>query len=134
MDPQVQIMNDSHVATRELTQALEAVGLRVYISFDLRNALAAMPECGCPHHGTDQCTCQYAVLLVYGNSPSPAHVVVHGRDGQTWLSVPAAGDRSTMLPQRILEIVATTFSAEQENYDYLRAQGAADSDCSHSAT
>ncbi len=134
MDHQVQILSDSQVATRVLTQALEARGFRVYLSFDLRNALDALPDCGCPHHGTDQCTCQFTVLLVYGNAPSPAQVVVHGRDGQTWLSVPVTDDRSTTLPKRILEILTTTFPQEpgQEHYDYSPAPHAADSDCSHS--
>ncbi len=132
MDHQVQVLNDSQVVTRELTQALEARGMRVYLSFDLRTALDGLSDCGCPHHGTDQCSCQYTVLLVYGNAPSPAQVVAHGRDGQTWLSVPATDDRSTTLPERILDILTTTFSPERPHYNHSPAPNVADSDCSHS--
>lgn len=110
MDHELLVSGESQTAVQALTQALEAQGLRVYRSFDLRSALVALPDCGCPHHATDQCNCQYAVLWVYGNAPSPAQVVAHGRDGQTWLSVLEADPSSAALQRRIMEILAKTFS------------------------
>ena len=65
---------------------LREAGYRVHRSFDLRSALAATPSaCGCPHHGTAACDCQYAVLLVYPGQGTPITLVVHGRDGRSWL-------------------------------------------------
>ena len=130
MDHKVRGSTDSQVAVQALTQALEAKGLRVYRSFDLRSALAVMPDCGCPHHGTDQCSCQYAVLLVYGDTPSPAKVVVHGCDGQTSLSVPEANDAPTNLQGRILDIIADTFSQERARYEGRSKESAARSKAS----
>ena len=112
MEYELQVSGDSQTAVQALTQVLEAQGLRVYRSFDLRSALVALPDCGCPHHRTDQCNCQYAVLLVYGNTPSPAQVVAHGRDGQTWLSVLGADAPSIALQRRIMDILADTFSQD----------------------
>ena len=69
-----------------IIHALREVGYQVQRSFDLRSALeAALPDCGCPHHGTEACDCQYAVLLVYANGGTPTPLVVHGRDGRFWL-------------------------------------------------
>ncbi|MFH1906685.1 MAG: hypothetical protein ABIL11_04750 [Chloroflexota bacterium] len=33
------------------------------------------------------CDCQMVVLLVYGSAPEPATLILHGNDGQTWLSL-----------------------------------------------
>jgi hypothetical protein len=83
----MQLALDCRDTIGALTGALEALGLRVYRSFDLRAALVGLPHCSCPHHGTEQCTCQYAVLLVYGAGSSPVQLVAHGRDGHTWLKL-----------------------------------------------
>jgi len=74
-------------ATTQAAQLLSGAGLQVVRSFDLRSARMAHAECTCPHHGTAQCTCQFVVLLVYGWSGAPVTLVVHGHDGQTWLSL-----------------------------------------------
>ena len=65
-------MNDSLVLNAGSAQALPAIlstlqrhGFSVVQSFDLRSARAGDPECACPYHGTEQCSCQYIVLLVY---------------------------------------------------------------------
>lgn len=69
-----------------VTEILREAGYRVQRSFDLRSALeTALPDCGCPHHGTAACDCQYAVLLVYAERGTPTTLVVHGRDGRFWL-------------------------------------------------
>jgi hypothetical protein len=126
VDHQVQVATDCESAVQTLTGALETQGLRVYRSFDLRTALTSLPDCGCPHHGTDQCTCQFAVLLVYGHTPSPVHVVAHGHDGQTWLSVLQANGPSATLQQRILAILTEIFPRNRLNCDCHSAENPSD--------
>ncbi|MGB3717529.1 MAG: hypothetical protein WA996_24145 [Candidatus Promineifilaceae bacterium] len=77
----------SEEAVRWIAEALALADLQVATSFDLRTARAAHTECACPHHGTTACDCQMVVLLVYGNDACPATLVVHGRDGRTYLSL-----------------------------------------------
>jgi hypothetical protein len=83
---------DGETATRRVIQVLSRRGFRVLRSFDLRSAAAQWntvghDDCLCPHHGTEQCTCQYSVLLVYGEQGGPTIVTVHGRDTQTEVQV-----------------------------------------------
>ena len=56
-------------------------------TFDLQTARLGPGDCACPHHGTGECDCQMVVLLVYGHEPQPAVLILHGNDGQTWLSL-----------------------------------------------
>jgi hypothetical protein len=77
----------SEEAVRWITEALALADLQVATSFDLRMARAAHTECGCPHHGTASCDCQMVVLLVYGTDACPATLVVHERDGLTYMSL-----------------------------------------------
>jgi hypothetical protein len=83
----VTIQANCDEATTQAAQLLSGAGLQVVRSFDLRSARMAHAECTCPHHGTAQCTCQFVVLLVYGQGGAPMSLVVHGHDGQTWLSL-----------------------------------------------
>ena len=74
----------------ELVRELERHGLRVMITFDLQLARASQVECRCPHHGTERCTCQYAVLLVYDRARGSGvyrTLTLHGRDEAVWLSL-----------------------------------------------
>ena len=90
MNQNVQLMTiqaNCDEATALVAQLLSGAGLQVVRSFDLRSARMAHAECTCPHHGTAQCTCQFVVLLVYGQSGAPVTLVVHGHDRQTWLSL-----------------------------------------------
>jgi hypothetical protein len=68
---------------KQLSQA----GLRAMQTFDLHTARHALEGCDCPHHGTSECDCQMVVLLVYGNAEQPVTLILHGNDGQTWLSI-----------------------------------------------
>jgi len=61
--------------------------MRAIQTFDLHTARHALGDCPCPHHGTKACDCQMVVLLVYGNADEPATLVLHGNDGQTWISL-----------------------------------------------
>ena len=66
---------------------LGEAGLEVLETFNLKSAVPALSACGCPHHGTDLCDCQMAVLLVYKNGYPPTSLILHGQDGRTWLTI-----------------------------------------------
>ena len=72
---------------RWVREKLTHAGLRVVPTFDLQIARLAHPECECPNHGNEQCSCQMVILLVYGKQEDPATLVIHGLDGKTWISV-----------------------------------------------
>ena len=67
-------------------QLLQA-GLRALPTFDLHAARLGLADCPCPNHGTEDCDCQMIVMLVYGNAPEPATLILHGNNGQTWFSL-----------------------------------------------
>src|SRR5512134_2419977 len=83
MNTRVVFNADGETATRAVVAALARQGLQVVRSFDLRSALAAHDGCECPHHGTAECSCQFVVLLVYGEAGEPVILTTHSRDGQT---------------------------------------------------
>ena len=70
-----------------LNQSLTQNGLRILQTFDLHDARLGLENCPCPHHGTAQCDCQMVVLLVYEKTAGPVTLIIHGNDGQTWLSL-----------------------------------------------
>jgi hypothetical protein len=68
-------------------EKLTHAGLRVVPTFDLQLARLAHADCECPNHGTEACSCQMVVLLVYAQQEDPATLIIHGQDGKTWLSL-----------------------------------------------
>ncbi|HET7010477.1 MAG TPA: hypothetical protein VFI11_06850 [Anaerolineales bacterium] len=72
-------------AARVAMDNLSRRGLRVERSFDLHTATDG--TCDCPYHGTQRCTCQYVVLLVYGPAGRPAVVTAHSRDQSSHLEI-----------------------------------------------
>ncbi len=56
-------------------------------TFDLAVARTGLDDCLCPHHGTEQCECEMIVLLIYGKSSEPVTLILHGNNGQSWLSL-----------------------------------------------
>ena len=94
---------NGETAAQAATEALTRRGFRVVRSFDLRSALAplaAHADCECPHHGTAQCTCQFVVLLVYGDPSTepalslskgsggaPVVITAHSRDAQAQVQI-----------------------------------------------
>ena len=75
-------------------QALQATkarlmqaGLSAIPTFNLNTARLGLHDCGCPNHGTEACDCQMIVLLVYGEVAEPATLILHGNNGQTWISI-----------------------------------------------
>jgi hypothetical protein len=68
-------------------QKLLQAGLRALQTFDLHSARLAQHDCPCPNHGTEDCDCQMVVLMVYGDSPEPVTLILHGNNGQTRFSI-----------------------------------------------
>jgi hypothetical protein len=90
VDYTLRIDQASEQVIPNLLGALQRQALQVIVTFDLQLARADHATCDCPHHGTERCTCQYAVLLVYDSKQgygSYRTITVHGRDGQVWLSL-----------------------------------------------
>jgi hypothetical protein len=78
---------NGETAAQAATETLTRRGFRVVRSFDLRSAMTTHADCECPHHGTAQCTCQFVVLLAYGDPSAgsggaPVVVTAHSRDAQ----------------------------------------------------
>ena len=63
---------------------LGKTGFRTLRTFDLQAARRAHLEYPCPHHGTDMCSCQMVVLLVYTGNYPPATLVIHGSDDTSY--------------------------------------------------
>ena len=70
-----------------IREKLTQSGFRVVQTFDLQIARLAHPDCTCPNHGTEACSCQLVILLVYGKQEDPATLVIHGQDDKTWVSL-----------------------------------------------
>jgi len=96
--PFLSINHSSDEALQWTKQQLLQAGLRPIQTFDLHTARLALHDCPCPNHGADECDCQMVVLLVYGQAvdvstlptvvnTSPATLILHGNDGQTWVSI-----------------------------------------------
>ena len=75
------------MALQAAKKKLAQSGLRALQTFDLHTARHTQPECPCPHHGTADCDCQMVVLMVYGETPEPVPLILHGSDGQTRFSI-----------------------------------------------
>jgi hypothetical protein len=93
---------ESATVVTAATAALTRRGLYVVRSFDLRSALATHSECECLQHGTAHCTCQFTVLLVYGDAPQPATLTLHGCAGQTHIAQDTTTCPDPHLAERIL--------------------------------
>lgn len=79
--------NNCNQVIDQVTQLLTGSGFSVVESFDLQVARAGHASCTCPHHGTDRCSCQLAILLVYGIEGNPIALMIHGNDVRTELSI-----------------------------------------------
>lgn len=87
LNPFLSLNSPSDKSLIWLKAQLAAANLRVVQTFDLHSARHALNDCPCPHHGTEQCDCQLIVLLIYGSGAEPVTLILHGNDGQTWLSI-----------------------------------------------
>lgn len=75
------------VALQTAKKKLSQANLRALQTFDLHTARHIQQDCPCPNHGTAECDCQMVVLMVYGETPEPATLILHGSDGQTRFSI-----------------------------------------------
>ena len=81
-------INSSCDQVLQMTKTLlSQAGLSAVQTFNLNTARLGVHHCSCPNHGTEACDCQMIVLLVYGEAAEPATLILHGNDGQTWVSV-----------------------------------------------
>jgi hypothetical protein len=92
---------------------LSQAGLSAVQTFNLNTARLGLHDCCCPNHGTEACDCQMIVLLVYGESGEPATLILHGNNGQTWISIADSvlhhGDtRLVIRIRQVLESVIST--------------------------
>lgn len=85
--PLMVFYEDCNRVIQQVSHLLTDAGFMVVESFDLQDARANHSSCSCPHHGTSQCTCQLAVLLVYGTDGNPVTLTIHGNDERTELSL-----------------------------------------------
>lgn len=108
MSPFLTVSRNCDQTLHWVIQQLHETGLRSVQTFDLHTARAALHECECPHHGTDQCDCQMVVLLVYGKTEAPATLVMHGNDGITWLSITASSNSNRDLDEQIRRALGVT--------------------------
>lgn len=81
-------MDSSCDQALQLTRTrLSEAGLSAVQTFNLNTARLGLQDCRCPNHGTDACDCQMVILLVYGEVAEPATLILHGNNGQTWISI-----------------------------------------------
>jgi hypothetical protein len=107
------LQSDSLAAIEQSIRRLDAAGLQVVRSFDLKVARAAHVGCTCPHHGTDQCDCQMVVLLVYGQDGPPVTLVVHGHDGQTQIALVDTPEQQSA-PQLVHSILHAILPGDEQ--------------------
>jgi len=93
--PSLILNKDCGQAVLWVSNHLRESGLQVVQTFDLNTARIDHSLCSCPYHGTEQCDCQMVVLLVYEHGFSPASVVAHGHDGQTWFMLVESPQQET---------------------------------------
>jgi hypothetical protein len=87
------------------SQQLQKAGLRSVQTFDLHTARIGSHNCQCPNHGTGSCDCQMVVLLVYGAAAEPATLILHGNDGQTWLSISDGMTSNARLKEQVRQVL-----------------------------
>ena len=91
------------MALQAAKKKLAQTGLRALQTFDLHTALHTQQDCPCPNHGTADCDCQMVVLMVYGETPEPVTLILHGSDGQTRFSL--ADDPSQRADRKLVATI-----------------------------
>ena len=110
LSPFLSIDSSCDQALQMTKSHLSEAGLSAVQTFNLNTARLGLHNCCCPNHGTEACDCQMIVLLVYGEAPEPATLILHGNNGQTWISIADSasqrGDPKLVASiQRVLESV-----------------------------
>ena len=98
MDPTIQFDKPAAEAVENVSQALGARAFRVMRSFDFKEAAAAHPHCVCPYHETENCTCQYLMLIAHSDQVDRGTllIAVHSHQDKTFVSL-VEGDESEWL-------------------------------------
>lgn len=91
--PLMQFDRNCNQVIEESISRLTQSGFTVVESFDLQVARANHNDCTCPQHGTDQCACQLAILLVYERDAFPVSLMVHGNQEWTEISIVETPDQ-----------------------------------------
>jgi hypothetical protein len=78
---------EAETAVTWILSLLHAHGFHVERTFDLHIARLAQTHCPCPHHGTEDCSCQMVVLLIHGNGQQLVTIIIHGNESQTCISL-----------------------------------------------
>jgi hypothetical protein len=114
MDYTLHVDQPSERVIPNLMSALQRRELRAMITFDLRLARADHVDCDCPYHSTEDCTCQYAVLLVYDPKQESGvyrTITIHGRDEEVWLSLlkdPSPPTENTLIHEALEAVLLDT--------------------------
>lgn len=87
LNPYLTLPQSFHDVFTWTTQQLNKVGVQIERTFDLQVARVSHVGCTCPHHGTEQCSCQMVVLLIRDESKDPLTLILHGNDSHTNLSI-----------------------------------------------
>mgnify|MGYP000878736552 CR=1 FL=1 len=74
-------------AVAEVKQQLISAELQVVWTFDIKSSQAALTQCICTNHGTEQCDCQMVIMLIYQDKLRPTSLVAHEQDGNTWFAI-----------------------------------------------
>jgi hypothetical protein len=87
--------------------ALESVGLRARLTFDLPSACASLSSGICMHHGAHPCQCRLVVIQVWNQSQQTAAVVIHGdnKKSDIWLNDLNIDNHSLSLAQQIQKVL-----------------------------
>lgn len=112
LSPFLSIASSCDQALQMTKSQLSEAGLSAVQTFNLNTARLGIHHCCCPNHGTEACDCQMIVLLVYGDVVEPITLILHGNDGQTWISIADSasqrGDPEIVTRiRRVLENVVT---------------------------
>lgn len=87
LTPILTLNKEAETAVTWMLSLLHAHGFHVERTFDLHIARLAQTHCPCPHHGTEDCSCQMVVLLIHGNDQKPVTIIIHGNESQACLSL-----------------------------------------------
>jgi hypothetical protein len=86
-----------------INQRLVTANLRPRQTFDLHGARVGSHGFVCPTHGTNECDCQMAVILVYDGAIEPVTLILYGNNGQAWLSI--AEDANQKPDARLIDTI-----------------------------
>jgi hypothetical protein len=87
LTPILSVPNTYNATAELLNKRLSQNGSKVLQTFKLQDALFGCEGCQCPNHGTAKCDCDMVVLLFYASELEPITLILHGYDGQTWISL-----------------------------------------------